>query len=200
MITELLPIRMISTVIRGFGRGSSELGIATANLDLEHHLYMHRVESDSTRPMSSFEDIPCGIYWGYGRVGESLLKESSVDNRLHQTTYTTAISIGYNPTYGNDSKTIEPHFIAPESDPRRHSSSTGETVLPDFYDCPIRLSLVGYLRPELPFEGLGKLIEAIKNDIARAVELSASPDTVARRELEWIKSEEQLSSNMSERA
>jgi hypothetical protein len=30
-----LPIRMVSTVVRGFGRGSSDLGIPTANLDRE---------------------------------------------------------------------------------------------------------------------------------------------------------------------
>ncbi|MGK3736774.1 MAG: FAD synthase [Bacillariaceae sp.] len=44
----------------------------------------------------------------------------------------------------------------------RHESSCGETLLGEFYDQPIRLTLVGYLRPELPFEGLEKLVAAIK--------------------------------------
>ena len=44
----------------------------------------------------------------------------------------------------------------------RHASSCGETLLEEFYDQPIRLTLVGYLRPELPFEGLEKLVAAIK--------------------------------------
>jgi FAD synthase len=53
-------------------------------------------------------------------------------------------------------------LIASEEDKRRHQSSCGETVLGDFYDQSIRLSLVEYLRPELPFEGLEKLVAAIK--------------------------------------
>jgi FAD synthase len=35
-------------------------------------------------------------------------------------------------------------------------------LLGDLYDQSIRLSLVEYLRPELPFEGLEKLVAAIK--------------------------------------
>ena len=67
-----LPIRMISTVVRGFGRGSADLGIPTANLDLAQVTV----------------DLPCGIYWGFARIGD-------------EPTYTAALSIGYNPTYGN---------------------------------------------------------------------------------------------------
>ena len=78
------------------------------------------------------------------------------------TIYTTACSIGYNPYYGNKSKTVEPHLIADLKDERRHQSSCGETLLGDFYYQSIRLSLVEYLRPELPFEGLAKLVAAIK--------------------------------------
>jgi riboflavin kinase len=35
LMNPKLPIRMVSTVVRGFGRGSSDLGIPTANLDRE---------------------------------------------------------------------------------------------------------------------------------------------------------------------
>ena len=91
-----------------------------------------------------------GIYWGFCRVGED------------STIFKTACSIGYNPYYGNKSKTVEPHLIADLNDERRHQSSCGETILGDFYDQSIRLSLVEYLRPELPFEGLEKLVAAIK--------------------------------------
>ena len=91
-----------------------------------------------------------GIYWGFCRIGED------------STIFKTACSIGYNPYFGNTLKTVEPHLIASEEDKRRHQSSCGETVLGDFYDQSIRLSLVEYLRPELPFEGLEKLVAAIK--------------------------------------
>ena len=108
--------------------------------------------------------------------------------------YTTACSIGYNPTYGNNVKTVEPHLIAPEQDSRRHVSSCGESVLGDFYDKPIRLSIVGYLRPELPFEGLEKLIQAIKADIVQAEKKAADVDRnpVAAKEKEWVASQDSV--------
>lgn len=90
-----------------------------------------------------------------------------------------------------DQKTVEPHLIAPASDPRRHASSCGETVLQDFYDQSVRLSVVGYLRPELPFEGLEKLVVAIKNDIATAEKLGSATatDSHALQECDWVKSD-----------
>lgn len=170
-----LPIRMISTVVRGFGRGSSDLGIPTANLE--------RRESDAAGSFHStthFDELPTGIYWGFARVGSD------------PTTYKTACSIGYNPTYGNDTKTVEPHLIAPPANPNRHASSCGESVLGDFYDKPIRLSVVGYLRPELPFEGLEKLIAAIKHDIENAEKMGDGTDAVTLKEKTWVSSEDEV--------
>jgi Riboflavin kinase len=60
--------------------------------------------------------------------------------------------------------------------------------LQDFYGKPIRLSVVGYMRPELPFEGLEKLIEAIKRDIAHAVELAVKHDDFTQGEKDWVAS------------
>lgn len=170
--TMTLPIRMIGKVVRGFGRGSKDLGIPTANLD--------RANLQSSTP---FDDLPTGIYWGYAKIGE----EGSCS-----VVYKAAISIGYNPTYGNIEKTVEPHCIAPESDPRRHASTTGETLLQDFYDQTCRLSVVGYLRPELPFEGLEKLIEAIKNDIVEAEKLGDSNNPAPAGERNWVGSNDAL--------
>eukprot|EP00977_Amphora_coffeiformis_P023542 scaffold13528_cov169-Amphora_coffeaeformis.AAC.12 len=172
-IEEMLPLRLQSIVVRGFGRGSSDLGIPTANLDRSNC----QAKSVSLGTNPSLANLPTGIYWGYGRIGNDQV-------------YTAAISIGYNPTYGNSEKTVEPHLIASESDPRRHCSSCGETVLQDFYDQPIRLSVVEYLRPELPFEGLDSLISAIKNDIAQSVTKASADDPVAGREKEWVASGE----------
>ena len=168
---NVLPIRMISTVVRGFGRGSKDLGIPTANLD--------RSTLQSSTP---FDDLPTGIYWGYAKIGED----------SNSVVYTAAISIGYNPTYGNEEKTVEPHCIAPENDPRRHASSTGETLLQDFYDQACRLSVIGYLRPELPFEGLEKLVEAIKKDILDSEKLGDSDDPALAKEKKWVDSNNAL--------
>ena len=51
---------------------------------------------------------------------------------------------------------------------------------------------MGYLRPELPFEGLEKLIEAIKNDIAKSDILGDGMEPETVREREWVASDEPL--------
>lgn len=176
-IQEMLPLRMTSIVVRGFGRGSSDLGIPTANLDRQA-CHAKSVPLGTTPLLAN---LPTGIYWGFARIGNDHV-------------YTAAISIGYNPTYGNEEKTVEPHLIAAENDPRRHVSRCGETVLNDFYNQPIRLAVVEYLRPELPFEGLEKLIQAIKADIVHSEKKAADANTnpIFAKEKEWVASQDTL--------
>lgn len=164
-----LPLRLTSVVVRGYGRGSNDLGIPTANLCRENIKFNLK--------NASFDDIPTGIYWGFCRVGSD------------PTIYTTACSIGYNPYFGNKVKTVEPHLIASPEDKRRHQSSCGETILGDFYDQSIRVSLIEYLRPELPFEGLEKLVAAIKKDISDAERLGNGTDAKVMKEKEWVVSD-----------
>jgi len=170
-----LPIRMVSKVVRGFGRGSRELGIPTANLSRES------LESST----GDFNSLPCGIYWGFAKIKGS---EETIQDTL---VYNAAISIGYNPYYKNEDKTVEPHLIAPPNDELRHASSCGETLLGDFYGQEIRLSLVGFLRDEAPFEGLDKLVAAIKNDIQTSEKhCNNEDDRHAQREKRWVDSNE----------
>jgi FAD synthase len=174
-IKKMLPLRMTSTVVRGFGRGNTDLGIPTANLDR----LAIKLCSEASKSLT-FDDLPCGIYWGFCRIGDN---NEVADG---STVYKTAVSIGYNPTYKNKEKTIEPHLIAPPKDTRRHASSCGETLLGEFYNKPIRLSVVGYLRPELPFEGLKKLIGAIKSDIVNAENLGDATSPTVEEERQWV--------------
>lgn len=94
--SHLLPLRMTSCVVRGFGRGSSDLGIPTANLDRDNLIVSRQGSSDD---VPSFEDLPCGIYWGFARIEGEGNSVSSTE------IYPTALSIGYNPTYGNGKST-----------------------------------------------------------------------------------------------
>lgn len=174
---QQLPIRMISKVVRGYGRGSKDLGIPTANVS--------RNKEVLSCSCGDFDHLPTGIYWGFARIGDRM--ENDVDNSELGKVHLAAISIGYNPTYNNKEKTVEPHLIAGEGHPQRHASSTGETQFQDFYDKTIILSVVGYLRPELPFEGLEKLTAAIKNDIADAEELAGKSDPNILSEREWVR-------------
>jgi riboflavin kinase len=99
MIHKLLPIRMTSQVIRGFGRGSKDLGIPTANLDLDQLVFCKGSGFLSTNESFQLDNLPCGIYWGFGQIGEE--KDARDGEDALGRVYTTALSIGYNPTYGN---------------------------------------------------------------------------------------------------
>ncbi|KAL7466746.1 hypothetical protein ACHAXS_007036 [Conticribra weissflogii] len=204
-MSQQLPIRIVSKVVRGYGRGSKDLGIPTANVSRDKDVLTCSAGTD-------FDELPTGIYWGFARIGEPTTKTTTapIPSSASASTaeysdagdnghgngngdgvgevYTAAISIGYNPTYGNKEKTVEPHLIAGDEHPLRHASLTGETQFQDFYDKTIVLSVVGYLRPEAPFEGLEKLTEAIKGDIREAEKLSRGSDEVTLGEKRWVES------------
>ncbi|XP_039217266.1 riboflavin kinase [Crotalus tigris] len=80
-----LPCFCRGEVVRGFGRGSKELGIRTANF--------------SEEVVDSFpSDICTGIYYGWGCVG---------NGDVHKV----VLSIGWNPYYKNVKKSVETHII-----------------------------------------------------------------------------------------
>ncbi|MCI4381202.1 hypothetical protein PGIGA_G00248720 [Pangasianodon gigas] len=80
-----LPYFCRGPVIRGFGRGSKELGIPTANF-----------------PESVVDSLPAdistGIYYGWARVDSG---------DIHKM----VMSIGWNPYYKNVKKSMETHLI-----------------------------------------------------------------------------------------
>ncbi|XP_017323656.1 riboflavin kinase [Ictalurus punctatus] len=80
-----LPYFCRGPVIRGFGRGSKELGIPTANF-----------------PESVVDSLPAdistGIYYGWARVD---------NGDIHKM----VMSIGWNPYYKNLKKSMETHLI-----------------------------------------------------------------------------------------
>ena len=189
MTNQNLPIRIISKVVRGYGRGSKDLGIPTANVSRENGIL--------SCSCGDFDHLPTGIYWGFARVGEIFATNGGGgggdgcggrnygDSELGNV-FIAAISIGFNLTYKNEEKTVESHLIAPATHPRRYASSTGETQFQDFYEKTIVLSVVGYLRPELPFEGLEKLTAAIKKDIADSERLAGQSDSTTQAERDWV--------------
>lgn len=117
--------RLRGTVVRGFGRGSKELGIPTANLD-------------SASLHGQLAEAVTGIYAGWASVGESAA------------VYPTALSIGYNPYYKNQEKTVEPWIL--------HDFEE------DFYGEELRLVVCAYIRPEADFTTVEDLIACIYKD------------------------------------
>ena len=63
-----------------------------------------------------YHKLPCGIYWGFARIIQTNKDEK--DNQLplsatlKNNVYKTAISMGLNPVYKSEEKTIEPYLIA----------------------------------------------------------------------------------------
>jgi len=84
-IANMFPYFAQGKVVKGFGRGSKELGIPTANF-----------------PDGVVESLPkefgTGIYYGW----------ATVDNGP---VYKMVMSIGWNPYYNNTKKTMETHVI-----------------------------------------------------------------------------------------
>jgi riboflavin kinase len=94
------------------------------------------------------KELKTGIYYGLSSI------ESVAGIRP------CVISVGWNPFYKNEKKTIEAHVMS--------------STLDDFYDARISLCLLGYLRDECNFGGLDELISCIRSDISLATEKIAS--------------------------
>eukprot|EP00302_Diacronema_sp_CCMP2436_P000929 CAMPEP_0179848090 /NCGR_PEP_ID=MMETSP0982-20121206/6438_1 /TAXON_ID=483367 /ORGANISM="non described non described, Strain CCMP 2436" /LENGTH=472 /DNA_ID=CAMNT_0021733333 /DNA_START=516 /DNA_END=1936 /DNA_ORIENTATION=- len=85
-VPRLPPLRLVGEVVRGFGRGSKELGIPTANLPADAYAEL-------------LSSTTCGIYHGFAQLDDG------------GPIYPMVTSIGRNPYYGNTYKTVEPHIL-----------------------------------------------------------------------------------------
>jgi riboflavin kinase len=138
------PVRIRGEVVKGFGRGSKELGCPTANIPLESN-------------KDAVEVLPVGVYYGLVQIDQP-----------GSPVYNMAMSIGWNPYYKNDKKTVEVHVI--------------HEFAEDFYGAQLRALALGYIRPECDFDGLESLITAINDDIAFAVEEMGRPENNGLKE------------------
>lgn len=80
------PYLLEGTVDHGFGRGSKELGIPTANFS----------EKDVLR---FSPDLKAGIYLGWAQVDSGTVEKM-------------VMSVGWNPFYKNEKKAVEVHILA----------------------------------------------------------------------------------------
>ncbi|KAJ3649354.1 hypothetical protein Zmor_021118 [Zophobas morio] len=80
-----LPHFAKGEVIKGFGRGSKELGIPTANYD---------VDVVNNMP----KEVEPGIYFGFAKVDQGPV-------------YKMVMSVGWNPFYNNTQKSMEIYII-----------------------------------------------------------------------------------------
>ncbi|KAF4595630.1 Riboflavin kinase [Ophiocordyceps camponoti-floridani] len=134
------PLRMEGNVIAGFGRGSKELGIPTANLPVDAAL------------TPWITDLPSGVYFGYAslRLPQDHPQRPTDVGPSGFALFSMVMSIGYNPFYKNPVRSAEVHVLHPF------------TI--DFYDAHMRLLILGFIRPELDYDGLDALIKDINMD------------------------------------
>ncbi|KAH7397430.1 hypothetical protein BKA66DRAFT_566539 [Pyrenochaeta sp. MPI-SDFR-AT-0127] len=162
------PLKLRGPVIKGFGRGSKELGIPTANIPL------------SGLSIGGHDDLSSGIYYGWCTLDSSSIgaqtspssvpsvtDDTSVPERSKNhgvadldyssskpsdtTVFPTVLSIGYNPYYKNTQRSIEIHIL--------HNFST------DFYGATLSLVILGFIRPEYDYVSKEALVEDIREDI-----------------------------------
>ncbi|KAL3983128.1 Riboflavin kinase family protein [Acanthocheilonema viteae] len=136
--SDLYPYYFHGTVVVGFGRGGRKLGCPTANMD----------DNAISRLPPHF---PCGVFYGFANVN-------------HGEVYGMVTSIGWNPHFKNEQKTIEVHIL--------HDFEE------DFYGAEVRAILVGFLRPMAAFNSLDELKTAINNDVSMARSLLSAPETI----------------------
>ncbi|KAJ9628409.1 uncharacterized protein PV06_06523 [Exophiala oligosperma] len=88
------PIRLQGPVIHGFGRGSKELGIPTANIPASG--------------LSTHSDLESGVYFGFVGLSLAPSKDTPSSSTL---VYPAVLSIGYNPFYKNSMRSVEIHVL-----------------------------------------------------------------------------------------
>lgn len=139
-VSTPFPIFYENKVIAGFGRGSSELGIPTANLPVDDTL----------------TGLDCGVYFGWCRLSPEsseqhveiagnnrkvvfnngmLLTDQELDN------LPMVMSVGWNPFYKNKEKAAEVHIM--------------NKFNKEFYGAKVNLVILGYIRPELNYTTKG---------------------------------------------
>ncbi|RAR02657.1 riboflavin kinase [Stemphylium lycopersici] len=184
------PLKLRGPVIKGFGRGSKELGIPTANIPL------------SGLSIGGNDSLDSGIYYGWCTLNHSTIatqtSASSVPSATSDTSiptqssnhavadldyssasptsntvYPTVLSIGYNPYYKNEKRSIEIHIL--------HNFDQ------DFYGAELSLMILGFIRPEYDYVSKEALVEDIREDIRVAQRSLAREKYEMWKEDEWLR-------------
>ncbi|EME49717.1 hypothetical protein DOTSEDRAFT_68482 [Dothistroma septosporum NZE10] len=171
------PLKLNGKVIKGFGRGSSELGIPTANIPI------------SGLSVGGHEEVESGVYYGW--AGLSLCQairqcppgsetkydyltadvhhdlntvisgQGEKEQQSEGAVYPMVMSIGWNPFYKNTVRSVEVHIM--------HGFET------NFYDSHMNLFILGFIRPEYDYVSKESLVDDIKTDINVAGRSLARP-------------------------
>lgn len=141
-----------NTVVRGFGRGSKQLGCPTANVNEANNI-----------------NLPTGIYCGLAQlvirepseIQGDPGSEDAYEEMLKNLPYVSSVhgmvcSFGYNPQFQNKEKSLEVHLL--------------NNYPFNFYGAELRVLICKKMREEEKYNSLEELKQAIANDIKNATE------------------------------
>ncbi|RMZ75799.1 hypothetical protein DV738_g5294, partial [Chaetothyriales sp. CBS 135597] len=126
-----------------------QLGIPTANIPPEG--------------LADHPDLKSGVYFGF--VGLLTTESTYV--------YPAVLSIGYNPYYKNETRSVEIHILH-------------HFVHYNFYSSPLNLLILGFIRPEYDYESVDALVADIKTDCQVAARSLERPNWDKWRRDEWL--------------
>lgn len=155
------PLRLSAPVVRGFGRGSTQLGFPTANLD------------PGVIGLETLQSLRRGVYFGWATRPSAAAGGGDNDGAAASPAgvppLPCVLNVGVRPTVegtaGGD-LTVEAHLM----------DWTGQ---PEFYGENLRVLVLGFIRPEARFSGIIALKERIAADIGVARAVLASPECAA---------------------
>ncbi|KAJ5102795.1 hypothetical protein N7532_003324 [Penicillium argentinense] len=147
------PVRLSGPVIKGFGRGSKDLGIPTANIPADDL-------------SEKYPDLQTGVYYGVVAIAPLEAQGNGPQEGGDWNTILPAVlSIGYNPFYKNTVRSVEIHVMPPTTKPSPTATAQPKfNRLPDFYGTKLNLLILGYIRPEYDYVSMDALIEDIRVD------------------------------------
>ncbi|KAJ5101521.1 hypothetical protein NUU61_003743 [Penicillium alfredii] len=146
------PVRLSGPVIKGFGRGSKDLGIPTANIPADDL-------------SEKYPDLTTGVYYGVVSLDpKTFVYDGAPSDAATPTILPAVLSIGYNPFYKNTVRSVEIHIMPPLAQPSPTAEQANFNRLPDFYQTQLHLLILGYIRPEYDYISLEALVEDIRVD------------------------------------
>jgi len=142
------PLRLKSRVVHGFKRGSKQLGFPTANL------HVPTIE-DQIRSLKK------GVYFGWAKVN---FKDKRLGESFGKHPRKVVVNVGERPSFEDGTNvTIEVHIM-------------DYAEAEDFYGEEMRVILLGFIRPEMKFAGIGDLVGRIRRDIGIAGKQLEDPE------------------------
>lgn len=156
--TAPYPLYSATQVFAGFGRGSSDLGIPTANIPKDSFTQI----LDATRGIEG----ETGIYYGWAAVYPSSSTPEAINEKASGAAVPCHRKVDYN--YGSllkagiDKAKVFPMVMSVGWNPFYHNKECSAEIHVinkfenTFYGADIRYIVLGYIRPELDYISKGK--------------------------------------------